>query len=364
MGYKQTGLGFAGQWWHVGGDATGWRNEDTVRTVLFEPLRAAGLLERATHLAIGLGDAVPIESVAWLEAESLSWQDGVVSMFAGDADDPDWLFHLTLDRSMLRIAVGVGAEHINDELREQLAGWIGEWARVLDARSCHLSLGWLAPWKTDYPRPAPSHPSATWRLGALDSYFGRTWHLAEATRSAALAAIESAPLPPDAARTVDGDVVRVAFKADLHDRASIATARSHSEAWLGPLVADAEPAEPVESVADGASAGAGEHADGDRRIDIANPAPHDPLTLYDADEQVGYKAMVVEPPYDIDEDVYEEMIQILAAGRLPDGTPVKQIRLIFPVRSDALTMHSRVTAEGFEMALYPADGTFWQVDPA
>jgi hypothetical protein len=54
---------------------------------------------------------------------------------------------------------------------------------------------------------------------------------------------------------------------------------------------------------------------------------------------------------------------IVRAGALPDGTPVNALRLIFPRRVDALAMHARAIAAGFEMTTYGDGGQLWRVQP-
>jgi hypothetical protein len=104
---------------------------------------------------------------------------------------------------------------------------------------------------------------------------------------------------------------------------------------------------------------------GDRIVIPSAPAPLAPLTLYDASEKVGYKAIVVQPDGSVDEDIWNELKQIASRRALADGTAVHAVRLIVPVRDNAIAIHPRAMADGFEMVTYPkgTGGVFWEVFP-
>jgi len=70
----------------------------------------------------------------------------------------------------------------------------------------------------------------------LDQYVGRAWHRAASGRAAVLEQLETAVLPASASRTIEGDVLRIAFATDLAVRASVQAARAAHEQWITPLV--------------------------------------------------------------------------------------------------------------------------------
>jgi hypothetical protein len=137
---------------------------------------------------------------------------------------------------------------------------------------------------------------------------------------------------------------------NLASRESMAAARSAHERWLTPLVPTT------------VASGWNEH--GDRRVAPLAPVARPPFTLYDTSNRVGYKALVVHPGGVIDEIAWSQLRTIAAARALRDGTPVAAVRIVFPRRDDALRFHARAIAEGFEMAMYPDRGAFWEVHPA
>jgi hypothetical protein len=351
VGAKLDGVGLYTEWWDAEHGKGAWLGPDTITTDLFGPLRADGVLDRATHLSVDGGDPIAIESPDHLDELARGWRDVSVAMFTGDQRDPEWYFHLALLGWQLRISVSVGARWLTADTRDQLGRWVLRWAEPLAGRGCHLSIGTLIPPWASYPRPRPPRTSMRWPLGALDHYFGRTWHRGTPEGAAVIAAVEQAALPPGATRTVDGDVVRVAFAADLGDPASVVAARARAEQWLVPLV----PSE-VER-------GWNEH--GDRLVVVVRPVDLSPFTVYDERHQVGYKALILDNATgDIAEpELWQELAAIARAGKTADGVPVRGVRLVFPVRGNAVQMHARALADGFEMATYPGGNGFWQVNP-
>lgn len=169
--------------------------------------------------------------------------------------------------------------------------------------------------------------------------------------SALLAGLLTSPLPPTATRSIDGDVVVLTFERDLRDADAVARARTAHEQWISQIV----PTEPAR----------GWNTEGDRLVIPGELTPHEPLTLYDAAARVGYKAIVVQPDDSVDQEIWGDMQRIAAQKRLHDGTRVDSVRLIVPVRENALAIHDRAIADGFEMVIYPAGSArvFWQVHP-
>lgn len=349
MGWEQDGIGLSSTW-RVDDDAIGtWIAPGTVRDGLLAPLRADGLLARATHVWVADGKPQRIGSAAQLDKLVGAWRDEVAQLYSGEFDDPDFMVHLSLGPAGLRLTVGFGRALVDGALRDRVAALVAAWSARLAERRCRLTVASLAP-ATSYPRPRPPVTGTKWPLGELEYYLGRTWHRADRERAAVLAAIERARLPRGGTRTTDGDVVRVAFACDLTDPRAVAEARVASERWLTPLV----PTEPDDDW----------NQLGDR---IVVPTERDellPFTFYDSDSRVGYKGLVVDPDTgEIDEDAWSELVGIAASGEAHDGTPVASVRLVFPTRKDALAMHARTIASGFEMATYPQGDALWEVNP-
>lgn len=348
MGYRSDGFGFAAQW-YADADATAPWSTALDPWVLLEPLAASGHLAHADRISIDQAPAVALGSPDALREQARGWRRGAVALTSGDPDDPAWLFHLTFDSTAPAIFIGIPRREVTDALRAQLASWLAAWVAVLDGARIRFALGAFRPDDVAFPRPVPPRSSPIWQPGAIDQYLGRTWHLADPARAAVLAAIEQAPLPEGAQRSRVGDVVRVAFAAELEVRASVIAARVAHEQWITPLV-------PVELEP-------GWNALGDRAVFPAQPVRRAPFALYDARDRVGYVALVVMPDGTIDVDAWNQAAAIAQSGALADGTPVDGVRLVVPRRADAIALHPRARAAGFQMTTYGTGQVFWEVYP-
>ncbi len=349
MGYETRGFLFSGQWYADDAAVGAWLGGDLVARALLAPLEPGGSLARGDRLLVDLEEAGPIGGPGELRARAGTWRHDVIAMERGDPDDPEWRLHFALERGGPRIFVGVAAEAVTDRLREDVAGWVSAWTAGLAPARVRFAFGRFEPVPDGYPRAIPPRQSTRWRLGSLDQYDGIAWHRTDPVRSGVIDRLLGAPLPDGARRTVDGDVVRIAFDCDLASRASVAAARSAHERWLAPLV-------PTQLER-------GWNELGDRRVIPVSPVARAPFTMFDASEGVGYKALVVDPAGGLDEAAWAELKAIAAARALPDGTKVASVRLIFPRREDALRIHARALADGFEMAVYPEGDKLWEVQP-
>lgn len=320
----------------------GWLRPEVVVETLLGPLEADGYLARVTHLT---RDFAPPEPIATLASSVHAWGYELVSLFAGDPDDPSLQIFLGLEPVGPRFAVVMTG--IDPTFRSDAARWVPAWSRALARDRVRLATARFEPARALYERPIPPRTSLVWSPGSLDQYAGRAWHRADPECAAVLARLEHASLPPGASRTVDDEVVHVAFSADLHDARSVAAARTAHEAWLTPLVPTT------------VDAGWNEH--GDR---VAGPSARrivEGLTFYDDAARTGYQALVVFPDGTIDTARWASAAAIVRARALSDGTPVENVRLIVPRREDALALDARARAAGFELVAYGLDGQLWQV---
>jgi hypothetical protein len=356
MGYKQNGFLFHSSW-VVDDDRIGeWPDTELVSRIL-ATFAGEDFLSQVDQVSVRSADASPLGSFADLDALVEAGNTLPIVLFSGSEDDPDVRIHLTITRDGTGIDLGIVPAVAPTNIRDRIASWVQEWSRSLGELRCRLQSAMLVLSGSTYPRPRPRppHEHMVWNLGRLDLYLGKHWHQQNDEARAVLANIEAAPLPASACRTSEGDVIRIAFGVDpeiaLEDAAAVSAARRAQEDWLTPLI----PAERVR----------GWNELGDRIAVVVRPAEKEPFTFYDPRYSVGYKAMVVNPESgEIDEEMWAELAKIAKDGKLPDGTEVKGVRLIFPVRENALAMRARAIADGFEMVTYPGNPqTFWQVNP-
>lgn len=348
MGYKAGGFVVRVKCYADAAAVRQWLTPEVIVDTLLGPLKADGYLGRVTHASHAFAPPEPIGSTSALRRRAASWGYGITSLFAGDQGDPDIEIFLGLEPAGPRFAVGIAGP--DTTFRADVAGWMRAWSDGLRAVRVRFATGRFEPGRAPYPRLTPPRTALDWPPGSLDQYLGRAWHLhVDAETAAVLERLEQAPLPPGASRTIDDDVVRIAFAADLRNDAAVAAARTAHERWITPLV----PAAP--------EPGWNEH--GDAAVDPGQRRVVAGLTFFDDRTQVGYQALVVFPDGSIDDDRWAAAEAIVRAGALPDGTPVRALRLIVPRRADAVALLARARAAGFEMTLYGDGGQLWQVHP-
>ncbi len=330
-----------------------WWQDSMIGDVVFAPLERDGELAKATHYVVDDEDPVSVVSVDDLTAASKTWRDrSYATIYAGDRNTPSWLLHLRFTTRGPHVGIQV-QDDPGGKLRERYDTWLAEWSRGLAANDLHLSIGYMAPEHDSYPRPRPPRTGTAWPLGKLDMYLGQHWHAEHDPGKDVFKRIRSAPLTAGVRRIdVSDDVMRIAFDCDLGDAASVQRALALGERWLSPLIpTEVEP---------------GWNEDGDEMIIPKTPKDRDPFTFFDEAEHVGYWALIRDPEDgSVDEERWQKLAAIARSGELPDHTPVRAIRLIAPVRSEALALLKRASADGFEMVTYPGgEGVFWRVWPA
>jgi hypothetical protein len=353
MGYQHDGYAMGARFYTDDASVGSWLTGDLVDRVFLAPLADAGLLDHCGYVARDFKPATRVSSPAALRAESSTWGYDLIDLSSEeDTSDPDCEVILNLATGRVDVSIRLGGEVLErfiDRLVTLAIGWVTRWTRALPA-GIDLHQGGLSPWERPYPRPHPPRTS-TWQLDAVCHMIGQRRLRRSPEDSAVLAGLLTSPLPPTATRSIDGDALVLMFERNLRDVDAVARARAAHEQWISQIV----PTEPAR----------GWNAEGDRLVIPGELAPHEPLTLYDAAARVGYKAIVVQPDGSVDEDIWRTMQHVAAQKRLPDGTRVDSVRLIVPVRQNALAIHDRAIADGFEMVTYPA-GTarvFWQVLP-
>ncbi|MEZ4399676.1 MAG: hypothetical protein R3B06_06640 [Kofleriaceae bacterium] len=343
-----VGLGLFSDWEVGEADYGTWVDATTVTDGLLAPLLASGELDRATHYWVDDVEPHPLPARSELMAMASRWRQETVAIFAGELDQPSWRFQFGLHRTGVRVSLELGPAYVDATTRDHIEALVRTWSGALGPR-CGLTLATVVPAGAPYRRVMPPRDSA-WTLGAIDYYLGQRWHGADGGRAAVLAAVRAAPVPDGGVRTDADDVVRVGFAAELADAAAVGLARTASEAWLAPLVPTTNER--------------GWNDAGDKMVVASNRIELAPFTFFDASSHVGYKALIVDPDDGaIDEDAWAALVAVARTGHAPDGTPVRAVRAVFPVRADALAMHARVVADGLEMSTYPGGPVFWQVHP-
>jgi hypothetical protein len=153
-------------------------------------------------------------------------------------------------------------------------------------------------------------------------------------------AVRSAALPPGATRIVDGDLYVLRWIDDPSDPVSQAIGCVRQEEWWAKHL---EPATPM-----------GWNAAGDRQVATGRLAAKKPFTLYDEQKSIGYLAVVVGRGGALSGPSWAEIEKL--AGK-------HKLRLLVPVRDNALTIGERARAAGVDAVLYQEDDELWDPMP-
>jgi hypothetical protein len=163
-----------------------------------------------------------------------------------------------------------------------------------------------------------------------------------------LAALTEPPPPPPAVITTHNGLVTVRWTRTLDDDAIAAGATGHDR-WIRRIDTDLDD---------------GFHADGDKAISHGGAKPLPPLTMYNAQWKLGFKAVLVLPDGEPEASAWDEAKALIQAHALPDGKPLDVLWVVVPLREHAIALHSRAIEAGFRATLYPdKHGRFWDPCP-
>jgi hypothetical protein len=347
MGYKADGFVIRVKCYADAAAVKQWLTPAVVVDTLLGPLDTDGYLGRVTHGSYAFAPPEPIGSTTALRQRAASWDYGITSLFAGDQVDPDVEIFLGLEPAGPRFAVGIaGADPTVPRRRRALGPRVerraGRGPRAVRDRALRAGARAL---------PAPDAHRARRSTGR---------RARSISTSAARGTSTPTPTAPRCSRASSRRRCRRARRAS--STATWCASRSRRTCTTPPRW-------PPRARRTSAGSrrwcrprprrGWNEHGD-----EAAGPTQRrvvEGLTFYDDDAQVGYQALVVFPDGSVEEERWAAAEAIVRAGALPDGTPVNALRLIFPRRVDALAMHARAIAAGFEMTTYGDGGQLWQV---
>jgi hypothetical protein len=200
-----------------------------------------------------------------------------------------------------------------------------------------------------YPRPRPPVTSDFGPMTQLVQYLDIRYHNDPkygGTHPAIVNALAKAPVPAGVERDERDQLVTLRWITSLADEVAVGEALGRFESWLTGLI----PVEPAP----------GYNALGDREDSPSERAKKSPFTFFDPDENVAYKAIMVSPDGDVDDEVWAEQLEALEAGRRNK----LRVRLIVPLRALALQLRARARSAGFDAVLYPDDRKrLWNPDP-
>jgi len=297
-----------------------------------------------THAGKGYAER-PAKNAAAIRKAVASGKAGSFNLL--DEPDPNEAtlsITLVIEDDRLEIVMLIGGKALAASRRrilpslEELAITLGGLLRP-KAAFAHGSVTPIAYGAYEYPRARPPikhhrYPTTS-VLDVFDAAAG-----AEAERLA------TAAVPADVHRRERDGLVVVRWLDGADDDRAVAVAAGRHERWLSRLV-EVKPRSDFN-----------EH--GDREDEPARREQLAPFTFVDPQNQVAYKAIIVDPRGQPDPDVWKQMTSALADA----NRPYERIRLIVPLRELALAVIPKATVAGFDAVLYPDDrNRLWNPAP-
>lgn len=329
-----------------------WYTDKALVASLVEVVAGTRVGAALTH-AGSYGAARPLKKPGALAAAIAKGKAG--SYQALDAEDEQTAairVNFDLEDTGLNVTVMVGdaayrarAQTLLDDI-EQIGLGLCALMRPLGAG---LALGFAHPMARGiyrYPqvRPPVSHPRLETAaiLELFDLAFHRGEH--EDALGAEIEALATAPIPAGVVRHTRDGLVVMRWIDDLADDLAVARAAGRHEQWMAGLADVKRPDSYTPQ--------------GDKRVPVRK-SERAPFTFFDATKGVGYKAIMVEPSGEPDEEVWDELAAIAAAP----PPEVKAVWLIAPLRELALGLSDRAKAKGFAGVLYPGGDQLWNPRP-
>lgn len=242
------------------------------------------------------------------------------------------------------------ADDTASELLDRMVALMQELHKILSPQGLLGPTMSIRPLGLSYPRPRPPRQSNLWAIGALVNFASRAFHERHSQgRPQELRAVLAAPIPPGCQRIEQGDLVTLRWAQRLGDSRELAACCSVQEHWLAQVL-------PLEVKA-------GYNELGDELVTPMGLQPRPPLTFYDSMYQAGYQATTVTPDGTTDDELLDEAAGWRRDGRLPDGTPLKELHLLVPNRESALRLLPEAHRRSIDKVLYlTEDRRIW--DPA
>jgi hypothetical protein len=314
---------------------------------IVDAILATDLADAISHAGV-YGEEKAVRGAAAIrKAVITGTKDGVTLMDGPDQQTARMNIWLSLATDWCKLTAtiyGPAFEARRDTLLDSIAAIGVAGAEALRGLG-GLAEGWAAPSAPDfaYPRVRPPVWSRRYQTTAIleliDLAFHRGEHDAAREDSVRLGTAE---VPAPARRSEHGDIVVVRWIDSLADPRAVAIAAGRHEQWMAGL---------IELDRDDAFSD-----EGDRRVSIGEPTRRAPFTTFDAEDGIGYKAIVVDRAGEPDDEVWDDMVAALAARK----KGLTAIRLIAPLRAHAVALAARARDAGFDAVLYPGeDDQLW-----
>lgn len=332
-----------------------WRKDKTRVKALVDALVGSALLAGLTH---GRRDDMRFAAVSPSDVAKLIGARGEVLIELSDGDDDPAVsasLDLRSERFELRLMVrgaplGERAKHALDDLIGVVEGIVAALSSMAGLSDGHVQADFTNR-ELDFPRARPPRENLRYPERSLVTFIDRAFHASGAAFSRPgdwKALTTPPPRAPTKVSTAAG-LTTVRFARTLDDAELVRAASNHAQ-WIADRI-DTDIA-------------FGFNAEGDQLEERGPCQPMPPLTLYDREHRVGYKAIVVLPDGTFEPDGWNEAKRIAERGRLVDGTEVTAVKIIVPLREHVAVVAEAARAAGFDAVLYgDGEGGFWNPDP-
>lgn len=329
-----------------------WYTDKTLVTSLVNVVASTSLGPALTHAGV-YGVPRPLKKADALAAAIAKGKEGEFqALDAAEEPTANIAVSLGFRDSGLDVIIMVGAE----AYRARAATLLGEVEQLglgicalLRPLGAGLSLAFAHPMARDlyrYPRVRPPVTHLRLKTDAILELFDVTFHRSEHEDAlgAEVEALASAPVPAGVNRYTQDGLVVMRWIDDLSDDLAVARAAGRHEQWMAGL-ANVKRSDAF-------------NPHGDKRVPVRK-SERAPFTFFDASKSAGYKAIMVDPTGEPDEEVWQELCTIAAAP----PADLKAVWLIAPLRELALGLWERAKAQGFAGVLYPSGDQLWDPRP-
>ena len=330
-------------------DDSKWFTDKKLVATLVDAVLATDLARAITHAGV-MSAEKPVKTVDAMRKALVTGKAVSVNALDGPTDHESSLsISLDFETDRFRTTIMVEGAPL-DERRATLLDSVVSiaTAQVAAMRPLGgLSLGFSQATGFRFPRVRPPTTHRRYEVSALIDFFDLTFHRSDnpGARRDEVEALAAAKLPASAHRSERDGLVIVRWIPSLEDDRAVAIASGRHEQWLAGAIKVERSSLFNEQ--------------GDRVVDLSERVKRAPFTMYDADEDIGYKAIIVDAKGMPDEEVWNEMVAVLAKpGKL------KGIRLVVPQRQLAIGLSQRAKTAGFDAVLYPgSDDRLWNPQP-
>jgi hypothetical protein len=339
------------------GDFIPWLKDRTIPKKLVEAILSVPLFEGIKVGRDGDDDFAPItpQKAVALVAKG---REVFVEFKNEDVTDSDLFINLHLDDGLSRITlIAQKAElmrHQATALDDMITALQGCWKAMKDVAGLdggRIQFQFMRR-PLDCMRCRPPRQSNRYPDPSMVTFLDAAFHASGAvyTHPGDVQALTIPPPPSPAETTEEDGLVTVRWARSLSDDDLIAGAGGHN-VWITERI-ETDPVPGFNEV-------------GDVCWSAGKIVPKPPLTLYNAETKIGYKAVLILPDGSAEESAWKEAKDILRAKALPDGTPVDHVCIVVPLREHVFQIADRAKQEGFEAVLYMGEkGEFWNVNPS